>query len=138
MERTHVDTQVLLHSFYDALDLVMHGDATAMLALWSERNDVTYCDPHGHFYSGREALVDYWQQAVLRNRQSPATVSATAEVLMTQASSEMVCMVVGEHIQIKEQDRVTRLYAISTNIYRYGEQKWCMLHRHSGVTNVEE
>jgi hypothetical protein len=42
------DVQAASRRFYEAVDQVMHADATAMLTLWSEQNDVTYCDPYGH------------------------------------------------------------------------------------------
>ena len=132
------DIQAASRRFYEAVDQVMHADATAMLTLWSEQNDVTYCDPYGHVHCGREALISYWQQAALKNRQAPGSVSATAELLMLQKSNEMVCMVLKEHIQVREQDRVVRLHALATNIYRYEEQQWRMIHRHAGTPSEEE
>ena len=137
LRTTGEDVQVVSQTFYEAVAQVMHADATAMLTLWSEHNDVTYCDPYGQVHCGREALVDYWQQAASRNSQAPGSVSATAELLMVQQSDEMVCMVLREHIQVRQQDRVTRLHALATNIYRYEEQHWRMIHRHAGTLSEE-
>lgn len=131
MELASEDFQALSQRFYDAVHQVMCADATAMLALWSEQNDVTYCDPYGGFHSGREGLVNYWQQAALRNRDAPGAVSVTAEILMVQAGKDLVSMVVKDHIRIKQPDQVAQLQALATNIYRYEEGQWRMLHRHS-------
>src|SRR5258708_32561667 len=129
MRKTEEDVEVVSQTFYEAVAQVMHADATAMLTLWSEHNDVTYCDPYGQVHWGREALGDCWQQAASRNRQAPGSVSATAELLMVQQSDEMVCMVLREHIQVRQQERVTRLHALGTNSCRYEEQHGRMIHR---------
>lgn len=60
------DIQAASRRFYEAVDQVMQADATAMLTLWSEQNDVTYCDPSGHVHCGREALISYWQHVQVR------------------------------------------------------------------------
>lgn len=116
----------------------MHADATAMLSLWSEQNDVTYCDPYGQIHRGREALVTYWQQAAARNAQAPGSVSATGELLMVHESDTILPMVLIEHIQVRQQDQITRLHALATNIYRYENQRWRMIHRHAGTPSEEK
>ena len=138
MERTPRDIQVISHRFYAAVDRIMHGDATAMLVLWSEKDDITYCDPYSRIHSGREAIVSYWQQAASRNSQDPGSVSATAELFMVQESDEMICMVLREHIRIREQNKTVRLRALGTNIYRCEEQVWRMIHRHAGTPSEYE
>ena len=138
MERIQRDFQAISRRFYIAVDRVMHADAAAMLALWSEQNDITYCDPYAHIHSGREAIVSYWQQAASRNSQDPGAVSVTAELLAVQDSNEMICMVLREHIRVREPDRVIQIQALATNMYRYEEQEWRMIHRHAGAPSPEE
>lgn len=138
MERIHIDFQTISHRFYAAVDRVMHADATAMLALWSERDDITYCDPYAHIHTGRKAIVSYWQQAAVRNSQDPGAVSATAELLAVQDSNEIICMVLREHIHVSEPERIVQIQALATNIYRFEEQEWRMIHRHAGTPSPEE
>jgi hypothetical protein len=43
--------------FYQAVQQVMHANIAPMLALWSEQDDVTYCDPYGYYHQGRDGIV---------------------------------------------------------------------------------
>ncbi|HZR41978.1 MAG TPA: hypothetical protein VFB12_17800 [Ktedonobacteraceae bacterium] len=73
------DIQAVPQLFYQALSQVMqHADITRMLELWSEQDDVTYCDPGIHLHLGRSALASYWQRAADANRSSPAKITSTA------------------------------------------------------------
>jgi hypothetical protein len=116
----------------------MYGDASAMLTLWSERDDSSYCDPSGHVQLGHQALVDYWNHAALVNSETLGSISVTTEILAVQASAEMVSMVVREHIQTREQDQVIQRQAFCTNVYRYEDQQWRMVHRHASMPTEDE
>lgn len=137
MSLTDKELQAISQTFYEAVAQVMHADATAMLSLWSEHDDITYCDPYGLVHCGRTSLIDYWQQAASRNSQAPGSVSVIAELIQVQQSDAMLCMVLREHIQVREQDRVARLHALATNIYRSEEQHWRMIHRHAASPSEE-
>jgi hypothetical protein len=70
------------------------------------------------------------------NRQAPDSVFVTAEVLMAHRSASMLCTVMAEHIQVRQQTQLLRQQAVSTNIYRLEGQRWRMLHRHSGSASA--
>ncbi len=123
--------------FYQALQQVMVGNTLPMLSLWSEQDDVTYVDPRGQYYKGHDSLVTYWQHAAQVNSLAPGSISSTTELIMMHRSKDMICTLMSEHIQNKQPDRLLRMQAVSTNVYRYEGQRWRMIHRHSGSTSEE-
>ena len=138
MAATNEDLETIPQLFYQAVQQVMHANITAMLALWSEQDDITYVDPQGHHYQGYDSLVAYWQRAVQLNSHAPGSVSATAELIMMHRSESMIYTVMAEHIQVRQHDQILRRKAVSTNIYRYEGQQWRMIHRHSGAPPEEK
>ena len=138
MAARNEDLETLPQLFYEAVQQVMHANIAPMLALWSEQDDATYCDPYGHHHQGRDGIVAYWQRAAQLNSHAPGSVSSTAELIMMQRNESMICTVMKEHIQVKQNDHVLRLKALATNIYRYEGQQWRMIHRHSGSPSEED
>ncbi len=57
MTARNEDLETLPQLFYEAVQQVMHANIAPMLALWSEQDDVTYCDPYGHHHQGRDGIV---------------------------------------------------------------------------------
>jgi ketosteroid isomerase-like protein len=138
VQHTTEELHALSQRFYSAVnDGIMYGDASAMLELWSERDDVSYFDPNGQVQCGHQALVAYWNHAALVNSETSGSISATAEILVIQDSAEMVSMAVREHVRIKEEDHVLKRQALTTNIFRYEDQQWRMIHRHAGALTEE-
>ena len=138
MTATHEDLETIPQLFYKAVEQVMHTNIAPMLALWSEQDDVTYCDPYGYHHQGRDGIVAYWQRAAQLNSNAPGSVSSRAELIMMQRSQSMICTVMVEHIQVRQNDRVLQLKALATNIYRYEGKGWRMFHRHSGSPSEEK
>jgi hypothetical protein len=138
MAATKEDLETIPQLFYQAVHQVMHANITALLALWSEQDEVTYVDPQGHHYQGHDSLVAYWQRAVQLNSHAPGSVEASAELIMMHRSESMICTVMAEHIQVRQHDQILRQKAVSTNIYRYEGQQWRMIHRHSGSPSEEK
>ncbi len=124
--------------FYQALPQVMLGNVGPMLALWSEREDVSYCDPEGKPHQGHAGLVAYWERAARLNGEDPGSISVTAELLVMQRSESLICAFMNEHIRIRQGNQVLQMQARGTNIYRYEEGQWRMVHRHSGSPTEEK
>ncbi len=122
MTATHEDLETIPQLFYQAVEQVMHANIAPMLALWSEQDDVTYCDPYGYHHQGHDGIVAYWQQAAQLNSHGES----------------MICTVMAEHIQVRQNDHVLQLKALATNIYRYEGKGWRMIHRHSGSPSEEK
>jgi ketosteroid isomerase-like protein len=138
MTATHAELETIPQLFYQAVEQVMHANIAPMLALWSEQDDVTYCDPYGYHHQGRDGIVAYWRRAAELNSHAPGNVSSRAELIMMQRSESMICTVMAEHIQVRQNDHVLQLKALATNIYRYEEKGWRMIHRHSGSPSEEK
>ena len=138
MAGTNEDLETIPQLFYRAVQQVMHANIAPMLALWSEQDDVTYVDPQGHYHQGHDNIVAYWQRAVQLNSNAPGSVSSTAELIMMHRTERLICTVMAEHIQVRQEDRILRLRAVATNLYRYEGQLWRMIHRHSGSPSEEK
>jgi uncharacterized protein (TIGR02246 family) len=126
--------RVAAGSFYEAVNQVMQGNAAPMLALWSDRDDVTYLDPRGIVHHGRQALATYWERGAEANRSAPGAISARPEHVQVHVSGALLCAITIEHIQIMRDGRPTRHQARATNVYRNEEGRWRMIHRHSEPT----
>src|SRR5260221_5162686 len=138
MTATHEDLETIPQLFYQAVEQVMHANIAPMLALWSEQDDVTYCDPYGYHHQGRDGIVAYWRRAAQLNSHAPGSVSSTAELILMQRCESMICTVMAEHIQVRQNDHVLQLKALATNIYRYAEKEWRVIHRHSPSPSEEK
>lgn len=132
MAATNEELEIISQLFYAAVQQVMNTNIAPMLALWSEQDDVTYCDPYGNYHHGRDGIVAYWQRAAQLNSHAPGSVTSTAELMMVQSSESIICTVMAEHIQVRQDDHVLQMKALATNIYRYEGDRWRMIHRHSG------
>src|SRR6266487_3812501 len=121
---TEEDLKAIPDLFYGALQQVMHANIVPMLALWSELDDVTYCDPYGGHHQGRDGIVAYWQRAAQMNRKAPGSVSVKAELIMMQSGENMICTVMEEHILVRQGDHVLGMRALATNIYRHEGLQW--------------
>jgi hypothetical protein len=86
MTATIEDLEIIPQLFYQAVQQVMHANIAPMLALWSEQDDVTYCDPYGYHHQGRDGIVAYWRRAAQLNSHAPGSVSSRAELIMMQRS----------------------------------------------------
>jgi ketosteroid isomerase-like protein len=117
--------------FYAAVDGVLRGDASRMLAVWSRSAAATYFDPAGGVQRGWEAVRTYWERAAEANLRSDATVSAKAEVLAIHAGTELAFVVVVEHVETRRAGHVERMDARATNVYRREGAEWKLIHRHA-------
>jgi ketosteroid isomerase-like protein len=123
------DVRQASERFYAAVNAVLGGDASPMLAIWSRADDTTYCDTRGAIQCGRAALLAYWQQAAEQNAGSGARLSATAHEQAIYISGELAYTVLIE--EVRQADGAFVLDARATNVYRREDGEWRMIHRHA-------
>jgi len=61
MDMTEAELRSASDQFYERLADVLVGDATSMLELWSESDDISYLGPGGEYLVGRAAIEQTWR-----------------------------------------------------------------------------
>jgi ketosteroid isomerase-like protein len=116
--------------FYAAVDAVLHGDEGPMLAVWSQSDEVSYCDPRGEIVAGWVALETYWRQAAAINAAAPAGIHATWQIKHAAVNGNLAYVVALEEVR-RERDQSV-MTARATHIYRREDGgTWHLLHRHT-------
>ena len=114
-------------SFYDALNVMLAGDAGPMLDLWSQTGDITYMSPFGELLVGWEPVRASWQSqadARLGGRVEPEELRFF--------ESDGLGVVVGFErgsIQIEGADTPVDIRATST--WRLEDGDWKMIGHHT-------
>lgn len=104
--------------FYAAF---VNHDYEAMAALWARRGPVICIHPGWQALTGREAVLESWQQ-ILSNPQAPNILQHHAEVFLYEGLASVVCY---------EQADDNQLVAINTFIEEDGEVR--MVQHQAGV-----
>ncbi|MEQ9489188.1 MAG: nuclear transport factor 2 family protein [Alphaproteobacteria bacterium] len=96
------------------------GDSEAMLAVWSDRDDIACIHPGWEVLTGRWHVMESWR-AVLSN---PPPVRVVAPTVFVRDDSAFVTCY----------EEVSGNYLIATNIFVREEDGWRMLHHHASPT----
>ena len=118
--------------FYTAAKAVLCGDPAPMLAVWSHREDASYCDTRGEILMGWPALEQYWRRAAAINAAAPGQVTATAQITHEVVNGNLAYVVALEEVHQEGDSSV--MLARATLIYRREEDGlggWRLLHRHT-------
>jgi ketosteroid isomerase-like protein len=115
--------------FYAAVQAVLRGDAAPMLALWSQDDEVSYCDTRGEIVTGWPSLDAYWRQAAAANA-ADATLTATGLVHRAVVAGDLAYVVALE--EVRQTGATSVMRARATNVYRReAAAGWRLLHRHA-------
>jgi hypothetical protein len=106
---------VTAERFYVAVQSVLQGDATPMLAIWLQSDEASYCDTRGEIVVGWHALEAYWRQAASRNAASPAKLTATGQIKHAVVTSDLAYVVALEEVRQVDAPSVMRTRA--THVY---------------------
>jgi ketosteroid isomerase-like protein len=114
-------------SFYDALNVMLAGDAGPMLNLWSRAGDITYMSPFGELLAGWEPVRASWQSqadARLGGRVDPE------ELRFFEANG--LGVVVGfERGSVRVDGRDTPVDIRATSTWRVEDGGWRMIGHHT-------
>ena len=112
-------------AFYEALT---HSDLDAMMAVWSDEEEVVCIHPGGPRIVGLESIREVWRQMLSSDAQ--LKIDVTQAIV---SSNAMVAMhSVFEDICIEGQS--LRAPAIAaTNVYMHGASGWRMVMHHASV-----
>ena len=110
-------------AFYEALT---KGDLEAMMAVWSDDDEIYCVHPHGQRVSGVEQVRESWRKIFASGQ------SLRFQLRGQQYVNAMMMSVhsVYEHIAVVGETR-TRAPVIATNIYMRTDRGWCMVAHHA-------
>lgn len=110
-------------AFYDALT---KGDLEAMMAVWSDDDEIYCVHPHGQRVSGVEQVRESWRKIFASGQSLRFRLHGQQYVnaMMTSVHS------VYEHIAVVGEAR-TRAPVIATNIYVRTDRGWRMVAHHA-------
>jgi ketosteroid isomerase-like protein len=118
--------------FYAAVQAVLRGNAAPMLALWSQDDEVSYCDTRGEIVLGWPALEAYWQRAAAANAGAAEPLSATGLIQRAIVVGGLAYVVAVE--EVRQAGAASVMRARATNVYRReagADGGWRLLHRHA-------
>ena len=114
------------HAFYDAF---ARADLEAMMAVWSEDEEVICIHPGAARVVGLAAVRDSWRQLFAGGTQLSITVSNE----VVSAGTMMAIHCVLEHIQL-DGDNDLHAPIVATNVFMRGAMGWRMVAHHASPT----
>lgn len=113
-------------AFYAAFE---RRDLKAMMAVWSDDNDIACIHPHGPRLVGSDQIRDSWRQIMAH---SPPMRFKVNE-LNTISDQELAVRFVNEHIHVGE-GAEPEFTVLATNVYRRTPDGWRMVLHHASPT----
>jgi ketosteroid isomerase-like protein len=113
---------------YRSLNLMLSGDPSAVLAMWSVADDVTFAGPFGGFTTGREAVEEAFKAQAAMHLGGRLEVS-DLHLVETDGMGYTVCTEHGiDHVI---DGKPTNLTHRATNVFRRESDGWRMVHHHT-------
>jgi ketosteroid isomerase-like protein len=113
---------------YRSLNVMLSGDPSAVLAVWSVADDVTYAGPFGGFTSGRDAVAEAFTASAAMQLGGRIEVS---DVRMVECDG-MGYTVCTEHgIDHVIDGKPVNLTHRATNVFRREMDGWRLVHHHT-------
>lgn len=114
-------------SFYEALNLVLKGDAEPMLNLWSQAADVTYMSPLGELLIGWAPIEASWRDQAANLRGGPIIPEAVHVI----ETSEMGIVANFERGSVVINAESVPVDIRATSVYRREGNRWLMVGHHT-------
>jgi ketosteroid isomerase-like protein len=130
MSHSHTETDAVRaasEQFYDALDAMAKGDASAMAACWSHADDVTTMHPIGGREEGWEAVKDSWEGVASMSEGGEVTrtdqhIQVTGDLAYELCTESASMAIAGEQLSLSGR---------ATNVYRKEKGQWNVVHHHA-------
>lgn len=113
---------------YRSLNLMLDGDPSAILAVWSTAEDVTYAGPFGGFVTGGPAVADAFRATAAMHLSGRIEVSDLHAV----ETDDMGYTTCTEHgIDHVSDGMPVNLTHRATNVFRREASGWRLVHHHT-------
>jgi ketosteroid isomerase-like protein len=129
------------HELADAIDEghaavaeVIRGNFEPIMALYSQRADITLGNPFGPFARGREAATAAVSGAASRYRDGEVL---GIELVALHVSDTLACVVEVERFRVKVggREELANVTLRATSVFRLEEGRWHLVHRHADPIN---
>lgn len=117
-------------AFYEAFEI---GEPAAMMAVWSNDDDITCIHPHGPRLIGRGAIEASWRD-ILNGRIGIRIQLTEIREFVDQA---LTVRVLYENLWVPGEN-TPRPPIIATNAYRYSKRGWQMVLHHASPVPQDE
>lgn len=127
-----MDLDEVIAAYHEACAGVVGGDATAIEALYSRRDDVTLANPWGPARRGWSAVSETVERAATQFRDG-GPQAAGHERLSCFVGAELACLVENERWQAKVAGgaEVSPFELRATTVFRLEDGGWRVVHRHA-------
>ena len=116
--------------FYEALEQMANGDASAMPDVWSHADDVTTMHPIGGREVGWEEVREPW--TAVADLASDGSITRTDQLL--RVFGDLAYELATEHVSMRVADTPIEGEYRATNVYRLEDGEWKMVHHHSDLS----
>jgi len=129
-QTTEQDVRQAIRRLHAAMNSLMSGDASAIKALCSRRDDVTAFLGWGGYEKGRAQVGERWEWA---GRQFKGGGPVTYETVTTIITGELAYTTEIEtiRVQVDGMDAPTQWSNRVTHIFRLEDGEWRLVHRHA-------
>lgn len=116
------------NELYRSLNVMLSGDPSAVLAVWSVADDVTYAGPFGGSTTGREAVAEAFTAQAAMHLAGRLEVS-DVHIVETDDMGYTVCTEHGtDHVIDGKPVNLTHR---ATNVFRREADGWRLVHHHT-------
>jgi ketosteroid isomerase-like protein len=116
--------------FYEALEQMANGDASAMADAWSHADDVTTMHPIGGREVGWDEVREPWGS--IADISTDGTISRSDQVL--RVFGDIAYELATENVSMTLADTPVEGEYRATNVYRLEDGEWKMVHHHSDLS----
>lgn len=118
--------------FYEALDQMANGDASAMADVWSHGDDVTTMHPIGGREVGWGEVKEPW--AAIADISTDGEITRRDQLL--RVFGDLAYELATEHVSMSLADTPVEGEYRATNVYRLEDGEWKMVHHHSDLSEA--
>ena len=119
-----------IEASHKALAMIVTGDASGYLALFSEADDVTLGNPFGPFGRGHRNVEERLAIAASKYRDGR---NASVELIEKYVSENLACVAEVESAEVKVagSEEMTKASIRVTSVFRLEAGNWKLVHRHA-------
>lgn len=115
--------EAIEQAFYDALE---HADLDALMALWSEDEEIVYIPPGGTRLVGHQAVRQAWRETFANG---PVHVRPTKTSVVQTAVVSLHSVI--EQVLVNHQGRTQLVELIASNVFIKGAHGWRLVLHHA-------